>query len=114
MSCLAFSYIIQHEGVSMSRTTYMTKTSSASDVSFDKTMAYASTCLCFCCQVCNHPELFERNEGSSYLYFGVINNSLLPPPFGEQEDVHYSGGQNPIKFEVQFNILKKLQVENIL
>ncbi|KAL1225590.1 Chromatin-remodeling ATPase INO80 [Cardamine amara subsp. amara] len=51
-------------------------------------------------KVCNHPELFERNEGSSYLYFGVITNSLLPPPFGEQEDVHYSGGQNPIKYEI--------------
>ncbi|CAN7095273.1 unnamed protein product [Brassica rapa subsp. narinosa] len=50
--------------------------------------------------VCNHPELFERNEGSSYLYFGVMSNSLLPPPFGELEDVHYSGGHNPITYEI--------------
>ncbi|CAN7013781.1 unnamed protein product [Brassica oleracea var. botrytis] len=49
--------------------------------------------------VCNHPELFERNEGSSYLYFGVMSNSLLPPPFGELEDVHYSSGQNPITYK---------------
>ncbi|KFK34966.1 hypothetical protein AALP_AA5G217000 [Arabis alpina] len=51
-------------------------------------------------KVCNHPELFERNEGSSYLYFGVISNSLLPPPFGELEDVHYSGDQNPIIYKM--------------
>ncbi|XP_024012789.1 DNA helicase INO80 [Eutrema salsugineum] len=51
-------------------------------------------------KVCNHPELFERNEGSSYLYFGVMSNSLLPPPFGELEDVHYSGGQNPITYKI--------------
>ncbi|KAL6133999.1 hypothetical protein ACLB2K_066232 [Fragaria x ananassa] len=51
-------------------------------------------------KVCNHPELFERNEGSTYLHFGVISNSLLPPPFGELEDVHYSGGQNPITYMV--------------
>ena len=51
-------------------------------------------------QVCNHPELFERNEGSSYLYFGEIPNSLLPPPFGELEIIHYSGGQNPIAYKV--------------
>ncbi|XP_010523710.1 PREDICTED: DNA helicase INO80 isoform X2 [Tarenaya hassleriana] len=51
-------------------------------------------------KVCNHPELFERNEGSTYLYFGVIPNSLLPPPFGELEDIHHSGGQNPITYEI--------------
>ncbi|KAF8398330.1 hypothetical protein HHK36_017257 [Tetracentron sinense] len=51
-------------------------------------------------KVCNHPELFERNEGSTYLYFGEIPNSLLPPPFGELEDVHYAGGWNPITFKV--------------
>ncbi|XP_068662368.1 chromatin-remodeling ATPase INO80-like isoform X1 [Aristolochia californica] len=51
-------------------------------------------------KVCNHPELFERNEGTTYLYFGDIPNSLLPPPFGELEDIHYSGGQNPIAYEV--------------
>lgn len=51
-------------------------------------------------QVCNHPELFERNEGSSYFHFGDITNSLLPPPFGELEDVFYSGGRNPVVYEV--------------
>ncbi|XP_031280967.1 chromatin-remodeling ATPase INO80 isoform X2 [Pistacia vera] len=51
-------------------------------------------------KVCNHPELFERNEGSSYLYFGEIPNSLLPPPFGELEDIHYSGSQNPIEYKI--------------
>lgn len=51
-------------------------------------------------KVCNHPELFERNEGSTYLHFGEISNSLLPPPFGELEDVHYSGGQNPITYMI--------------
>ncbi|KAJ0978921.1 hypothetical protein J5N97_014395 [Dioscorea zingiberensis] len=51
-------------------------------------------------KVCNHPELFERNEGSTYLHFGVIPNSLLPPPFGELEDVYYSGGWNPIAYKV--------------
>ncbi|CAN6557160.1 unnamed protein product [Malus baccata var. baccata] len=51
-------------------------------------------------KVCNHPELFERNEGSTYLYFSEIPNSLLAPPFGELEDVHYSGGQNPITYSI--------------
>ncbi|XP_056158744.1 chromatin-remodeling ATPase INO80 isoform X4 [Syzygium oleosum] len=51
-------------------------------------------------KVCNHPELFERNEGSTYFHFGEIPNSLLPPPFGELEDVHYSGGQNPITYQM--------------
>ncbi|KAJ8747244.1 hypothetical protein K2173_024169 [Erythroxylum novogranatense] len=51
-------------------------------------------------KVCNHPELFERNEGSTYYYFADIPNSLLPPPFGELEDVHYSGGQNPITYQI--------------
>ena len=50
--------------------------------------------------MCNHPELFERNEGSTYLHFGDIPNSLLPPPFGELEDVHYAGGHNPIIYKV--------------
>lgn len=53
-------------------------------------------------QVCNHPELFERSEGSTFHYFGEIPISLLPPPFGELEDVHYSGGHNPIIFKVLF------------
>ncbi|KAI7739904.1 hypothetical protein M8C21_011145 [Ambrosia artemisiifolia] len=51
-------------------------------------------------KVCNHPELFERNEGSSYLYFADIPNPLLPPPFGELEDIYYSGNQNPITYKV--------------
>ncbi|XP_071720212.1 chromatin-remodeling ATPase INO80-like [Rutidosis leptorrhynchoides] len=51
-------------------------------------------------KVCNHPELFERNEGSSYFYFGDIPNPLLPPPFGELEDVYYSGSKNPITYKV--------------
>ncbi|KAC9819661.1 hypothetical protein E3N88_45209 [Mikania micrantha] len=50
--------------------------------------------------VCNHPELFERNEGSSYFYFGDIPNPLLPPPFGELEDVYYSGIKNPITYKI--------------
>lgn len=51
-------------------------------------------------KVCNHPELFERNEGSTYLYFGEISNSLLPPPFGELEDIYYAGGHNPITYMI--------------
>ncbi|XP_041024464.1 chromatin-remodeling ATPase INO80-like isoform X1 [Juglans microcarpa x Juglans regia] len=51
-------------------------------------------------KVCNHPELFERNEGSTYLHFGKIPNSLLPPPFGELEDIHYAGGHNPITYKI--------------
>ncbi|KAE9585259.1 putative DNA helicase chromatin remodeling SNF2 family [Lupinus albus] len=51
-------------------------------------------------KVCNHPDLFERSEGSTYLYFGSIPNSLPPPPFGELEDVYYSGGHNPIIYEI--------------
>ncbi|XP_015898080.1 chromatin-remodeling ATPase INO80 isoform X1 [Ziziphus jujuba] len=51
-------------------------------------------------KVCNHPELFERSEGSTYLYFGEIPNSLLPPPFGELEDIYYSGCRNPITFKI--------------
>ena len=46
--------------------------------------------------VCNHPDLFERNEGHTFLHFGRIPNSLLPPPFGELEEIHYVGSQNPI------------------
>lgn len=51
-------------------------------------------------KVCNHPELFERNEGTTYFYFGEIPNSLLPPPFGELEDVYYSGRRNPITYKI--------------
>ncbi|KAK6945218.1 SNF2, N-terminal [Dillenia turbinata] len=52
------------------------------------------------CQVCNHPEPFERNEGSAYFYFAEIPNSLQPPPFGKLEDMRYSGGLNPIAYQV--------------
>ncbi|XP_042020321.1 chromatin-remodeling ATPase INO80-like [Salvia splendens] len=51
-------------------------------------------------KVCNHPELFERNEGSTYFHFGDVPNSLLPPPFGELEDVFYSGGRSLIAYEI--------------
>ncbi|KAF9593859.1 hypothetical protein IFM89_025650 [Coptis chinensis] len=51
-------------------------------------------------KVCNHPELFERNEGSTYLYFGEIPNSLLPAAFGELEEIYYAGSRNPITYEV--------------
>ncbi|CAL5207665.1 unnamed protein product [Lathyrus oleraceus] len=51
-------------------------------------------------KVCNHPELFERSEGSTYFYFGEIPYSLPPPPFGELEDVYYAGGLNPITFRI--------------
>ncbi|KAL5210687.1 hypothetical protein ABZP36_006310 [Zizania latifolia] len=51
-------------------------------------------------KVCNHPELFERNEGSYYFYFADIPNSLLSVPFGELQDVHYAGKRNPIMFEI--------------
>lgn len=27
-------------------------------------------------------------------------NSLLPPPFGELEDIYYAGGHNPITYKV--------------
>ncbi|KAH9613368.1 hypothetical protein KSS87_004845 [Heliosperma pusillum] len=60
-------------------------------------------------KVCNHPELFERNEGSSYLYFGEIPNSLLPPPFGELEDISYAGARSPITFQ-----MPKLVYEDVL
>ncbi|KAL2327072.1 hypothetical protein Fmac_020499 [Flemingia macrophylla] len=51
-------------------------------------------------KVCNHPELFERNEGSTYFYFGEIPNSLPPPPFGDLEDIYYPGGHNPISYQI--------------
>uniref|UniRef100_A0A1D1YT28 Chromatin-remodeling ATPase INO80 n=1 Tax=Anthurium amnicola TaxID=1678845 RepID=A0A1D1YT28_9ARAE len=51
-------------------------------------------------KVCNHPELFERNEGSTYFYFGEIPSSLHPPPFGELEDIHYAGARNPVTYKV--------------
>ncbi|XP_048235895.1 chromatin-remodeling ATPase INO80 isoform X2 [Ricinus communis] len=62
-------------------------------------------------KVCNHPELFERNEGSTYLYFGDIPNSLLPPPFGELEDIHYSGARNPITYQIPKLVHKETSSE---
>lgn len=53
-------------------------------------------------QVCNHPELFERNEGRSFFQFASVANSLLPSAFGELECIHYSGACNPIAFKVTF------------
>lgn len=50
--------------------------------------------------MCNHPELFERNEGSTYFYFGEIPNSLLPP--AGAEGIHYTGAHNPIVYKVNF------------
>ncbi|CAL0321559.1 unnamed protein product [Lupinus luteus] len=51
-------------------------------------------------KVCNHPDLFERSEGSTFFYFGEIPNSLPPPPFGELEYIYYPGGHNPVSFEI--------------
>ncbi|XP_073223338.1 chromatin-remodeling ATPase INO80-like [Cicer arietinum] len=59
-------------------------------------------------KVCNHPELFERSEGSTYYYFGEIPNSLSPPPFGELEDVYYSGGLNPISYQIPKLVYKEI------
>ena len=51
-------------------------------------------------KVCNHPELFERNEGQSSVHFAAIAHSFPPPPFGELEDIHYAGGSNPLLFKI--------------
>ncbi|KAG6552261.1 hypothetical protein Mapa_006111 [Marchantia paleacea] len=51
-------------------------------------------------KVCNHPELFERNEGNSFLHFAAMKNSLLPPTFGELEEIHYAGACNPISYQI--------------
>nr|CAD1828376.1 unnamed protein product [Ananas comosus var. bracteatus] len=50
-------------------------------------------------KVCNHPELFERNEGSTYFYFADVRYPPLPS-FGELEDVFYAGESNPITYKV--------------
>lgn len=65
--------------------------------------------LVITCQVCNHPELFERNEGQSSVHFAAVPHSLPPPPFGELEDVHYAGGLNPVSFKVLVLFLKIVQ-----
>lgn len=49
--------------------------------------------------MCNHPELFERNEGSTYFYFADVRYPPLPS-FGELEDVFYAGESNPITYKV--------------
>ncbi|CAI5958154.1 unnamed protein product [Closterium sp. NIES-64] len=51
-------------------------------------------------KVCNHPELFERNEAAAYFYFATISPPLQPPPFGELDWVPYSGRHNPITYTV--------------
>ncbi|KAG0597031.1 hypothetical protein M758_UG305700 [Ceratodon purpureus] len=51
-------------------------------------------------KVCNHPELFERNEGQSSVHFATVAYSLPPPPFGELEDVHYAGAFNPVSYRI--------------
>lgn len=51
-------------------------------------------------KVCNHPELFERNEGQSSLHFAAVAHPLPAPPFGELEDVHYAGAFNPVSYVI--------------
>lgn len=63
--------------------------------------------------MCNHPELFERNEGSSFLHFAQIPNTLFPPPFGELEDVHYSGDLNPISYKVILNCIPFVMLKSL-
>ncbi|KAJ3683791.1 hypothetical protein LUZ60_014018 [Juncus effusus] len=65
-------------------------------------------------KVCNHPELFERNEGSSYFHFANIPNSLLSPPFGELEDVHYAGEHNPIIYKIPKLVYEEITREKEL
>ncbi|CAI9099819.1 OLC1v1036698C1 [Oldenlandia corymbosa var. corymbosa] len=64
-------------------------------------------------KVCNHPELFERNEGTTYFYFGEIPNSLLPPPHGELENIYYSGGWNPITYKIPKLVYQELLQRSI-
>jgi DNA helicase INO80 len=52
-------------------------------------------------KVCNHPELFERNEGQSSVHFATIPQSLLPPPFGELEDIYFAGACNPVSYKAR-------------
>ncbi|XP_028772802.1 chromatin-remodeling ATPase INO80-like [Neltuma alba] len=51
-------------------------------------------------KVCNHPESFERSEGTTFYNFAEIPSSFPPPPFGELEDVYYAGGHNPISYKM--------------
>ncbi|KAH7443717.1 hypothetical protein KP509_02G047900 [Ceratopteris richardii] len=51
-------------------------------------------------KVCNHPDLFERSEGQTFVQFSVMQAPLLPPPFGELEYIHYTGGHNPITYKI--------------
>ncbi|XP_060183897.1 chromatin-remodeling ATPase INO80 isoform X1 [Lycium barbarum] len=65
-------------------------------------------------KVCNHPELFERNEGSSYFYFGDVPNSLLPAPFGELEDVFHSGGRSPVTYRIPKLVYREANSSSML
>ncbi|KAH9298985.1 hypothetical protein KI387_030667, partial [Taxus chinensis] len=58
-------------------------------------------------KVCNHPELFERNEGHTFMYFGHIQNTRLPPPFGDLEEIHYAGSRNPISYKIPKLVYKE-------
>ncbi|XP_024521051.1 DNA helicase INO80 isoform X1 [Selaginella moellendorffii] len=51
-------------------------------------------------KVCNHPELFERNEGRTYFHFAASVNHLLPAAFGDLEDLYCFGNHNPIAFKI--------------
>eukprot|EP00850_Spirogloea_muscicola_P018944 SM000179S03416 [mRNA] locus=s179:277257:287158:- [translate_table: standard] len=51
-------------------------------------------------KVCNHPELFERNEPRSSLHFAMMPNPLVPPPFGALEEVHFAGRRSLIEFRI--------------
>ena len=51
-------------------------------------------------KVCNHPELFERIEARSTMYFGKTQNSLWPPHSGKLDDVYYVGSHNPISYTI--------------
>ncbi|KAF3326206.1 DNA helicase INO80-like isoform X1 [Carex littledalei] len=65
-------------------------------------------------KVCNHPELFERNEGSSYFHFADVSNSLPSPPFGELEDVHYAGAHNPIIYKIPKLVYEEIVHDKVL
>ncbi|GLJ11725.1 hypothetical protein SUGI_0175460 [Cryptomeria japonica] len=51
-------------------------------------------------KVCNHPDLFERIEAHTTMYFGHIQSSLLPPPCGKLADIYYAGRHSPISYKI--------------
>ncbi|KAJ6747529.1 HELICASE SRCAP-RELATED [Salix koriyanagi] len=51
-------------------------------------------------KVCNHPELFERNEEAHISILETFPILYFPLLLGELEDIHYSGGRNPITYKV--------------